>query len=95
MRDIRGQLLWESAAYYNQGVIYSNKGQYDKAIADNTKAVELNPRYAEAYHNRGVAYFLKKDYEKAWDDVHKAQNLGYKVHPEFLEELRQASGREK
>jgi tetratricopeptide (TPR) repeat protein len=82
-------------AYSNRGWAYFEKGQYDQAIADCDKALELNPRLAEAYNNRAIAYYLKKDYDKAWEDVHKAQSFGYKVHPGFLQELRQASGREK
>ncbi len=42
--------------YYNRGNAYGKKGQYDKAISDYTKAIEINPSYAKAYYNRGVAY---------------------------------------
>jgi len=31
----------------------------------------------------------------SWEDIKKAQNLGYKIPAEFLEDLRKASGREK
>ncbi len=64
-------------------------------VIDFSKAIVINPRFAEAYNNRAVSYFFKKEYEKAWDDVHKIQNLGLQVHPEFLNTLREASGREK
>ena len=47
-----------------------------------------------AYFSRAVAYFYKKEYEEAWADVYRAQNLEYKVSPEFLKALRQASGRQ-
>ena len=50
----------DAEAYNNRGVAYSNKGDYDRAIADYTKAIELNPDYVEAYSNRGGAY-VKKD----------------------------------
>ena len=80
--------------YFNRGVVYMEKGQHEKAIADYSKAIELNPRYTEAYNNRGVCYFYQRDYEKAWDDVNKAESLGFKVHPAFLKDLRQASGRQ-
>jgi tetratricopeptide (TPR) repeat protein len=30
-------------AYINRGVAYARKGDYDKAIADETKAIEINP----------------------------------------------------
>ena len=82
-------------AYNNRGIAHAIKGQYEKTISDYNTAIEINPRFAEAYNNRAVAYFYKRDYETAWDDVYKAQSLGYKVHPGFLNALRQASGREK
>ena len=34
--------------YFNQGVAYYGKKQFDKAIADYSKAIELNPKYANA-----------------------------------------------
>jgi hypothetical protein len=45
-------------------------------------------------YNRGVAYYSRQEYEKSWDDIKKAQNLGYKIPLEFLEELRKASGKQ-
>jgi tetratricopeptide (TPR) repeat protein len=82
-------------AYLNRGNAYTGKGQYDQALADYNKAVEINPKFAPSYSNRGRLYFLKKEYDKAWDDVHEAQVLGYKLEPKFLNDLREASGREK
>jgi tetratricopeptide (TPR) repeat protein len=85
----------DPVALFNHGTSYADKGQYDKAISDYTKAIEINPRFAEAYNNRWGTYFHKGEYEKAWDDVYKAQNLGYKVNSLILNALRKASGREK
>jgi len=51
------------------------KGQYDKAIADYTKAIELNPRDAKAYNNRGNAYGNKGQYDQAIADYTKAIEL--------------------
>jgi tetratricopeptide (TPR) repeat protein len=31
-------------AFYNRGIAYSDKGQYDRAIQDFDQAVQLNPR---------------------------------------------------
>jgi len=33
-------------AYLDRGIAWANKGEYARAIADLTKAIELNPRYA-------------------------------------------------
>lgn len=57
-----------------RGIAYGNKGEYDKAIADHNKAIELAPRYAKAYNNRGVDY-ADKDYERALADYNKALDL--------------------
>jgi tetratricopeptide (TPR) repeat protein len=82
-------------AYNKRGVAYGKKGQYDQAISDFTKALEINPKDAEAYNNRGIAYYFKREYEKSWEDIKKAQEFGYKIPPDFLDDLRKASGREK
>jgi len=84
----------DAEVYYKQGSDYLIRGQYDQALSDLNKALEINPRYAEAYSNRGVAYYLKREYEKSWEDVKKAQSLGYQIHPKFLDDLRKASGRQ-
>jgi tetratricopeptide (TPR) repeat protein len=59
-------------AYYNRGNVWYYKGDYDKAIADYTKAIEINPQYASAYENRGLAWADKGDYDKAIADYTKA-----------------------
>ncbi len=87
--------LNDAGAYNKRGVAYARKGQYDQAISDFNKALEINPRYATAYYNRGIAYKDKGQYDKAWEDVHKAQDLGHKIPPRFLKDLRKASGRQK
>jgi len=84
-----------SVDYYNRGKTYASKGQYDQAISDFNKAIEIDPGFATAYNNRGIAYFYKREYDKAWEDVRKAQGLGYQVHPGFLNDIRKASGRQR
>ncbi|MHC4756904.1 MAG: tetratricopeptide repeat protein [Planctomycetota bacterium] len=79
-------------AYFFRGFAFGGKGQYDQAISDYSKAIELNPRHAVAYTNRAVAYYCKGKYTKAWEDIYEAQSLGIQIHPEFLKDLREASG---
>jgi len=81
-------------AYFNRGISHAYKGEYDLAISDFNKTIDLNPKHAEAYYNRGRCYYFKKEYNKSWDDIKKTQDLGYKIPPEFLDDLRKASGRQ-
>ena len=81
-------------AYHNRGIARLAKGDYAAAIADYTVAIELDPRFAAAYCGRAVAHLRNGDHDKAWDDVQQCRRLGGTVHPEFLAELRKASGRE-
>ena len=48
-----------SEAYLNSGDAYYNKGLYDKAIENYTKAIQINPEYASVYLHRGVAFDSK------------------------------------
>jgi tetratricopeptide (TPR) repeat protein len=57
---------------YQSSNSFGEKGQYNMVISDYTKAIEMNPRYAQAYKNRAITYYAKGEYDKAWEDVHKA-----------------------
>ncbi|MDR0707369.1 MAG: tetratricopeptide repeat protein [Treponema sp.] len=58
-------------SYVESGLAYHNKGDYDRAIADYTQAIRIDPKYALAYHNRGVAYEVKKDFDRAMSDYNQ------------------------
>jgi len=61
--------------HYNRGIEYANKRDYDLAIADYSKAINLNPAYASAYNNRGNVYKNKLQYDRAISDYDKAIKL--------------------
>ena len=47
---------------------------YDRAIADYTQAIRLDPDYT-AYNDRGMAYYYKGDYDRAITDFNQAIRL--------------------
>jgi tetratricopeptide (TPR) repeat protein len=55
--------------------VYGNKGEYDRAIADFTEAIRLDPKLATAYSNRGLAYEKKGGYDRAIADFNQAIRL--------------------
>jgi tetratricopeptide (TPR) repeat protein len=58
--------------YHNRAVVYEKKGQYDQAISDYTKALEIDPNLADAYHNRGVVYGRENQPDQAISDFTEA-----------------------
>ena len=67
-----------AVAYIYRGVAYDDKGQYDRAIADYTQAIKLNPKYSKAYYVRGLAYRNTGQYDRAIADYDKAIELNPK-----------------
>jgi tetratricopeptide (TPR) repeat protein len=65
----------DAMAHYKRGVAYQFTGDFDRAIADYNKAIELRPRSARAYESRGSAYASKGVYTNAVADVTKASEL--------------------
>jgi len=84
----------ESWFYHKVGLAYLQRRQFGQAISDFNRALEIDPGFAEAYFSRGRAYCTEKEYNESWEDIKKAQDLGYKIPPEFFEDLRNASRRQ-
>ena len=68
-------------AFYDRGIYYDCKGEYDKAIADYTSAIERIIDFAHGYYNRGLTYWDMKQYNKALDNFNEALRLIPKVAP--------------
>ena len=58
--------------YFERGEAAFEQGRYDEAIANYTKAIQLNADDAAAYVNRGVAYGRKGLYDRAIGDFEQA-----------------------
>ena len=57
---------------YNLGMVYDYLGQWDKSIADYSRAIGVYPNDLDAYINRGVAYGNLGKWNSAIVDYSKA-----------------------
>jgi lipoprotein NlpI len=64
-----------AAGYGNRCWAYSDKGDPDRAIADCSEAIRLDPKLANAHLNRGKAYSDKGDFDRAIADYNRAIEL--------------------
>jgi tetratricopeptide (TPR) repeat protein len=62
-------------AYNNRGNTYARLNEQERAIEDYSKAIELNPNFADAYNNRGSAYAGLNEHRRAIEDYNKAIEL--------------------
>lgn len=59
----------------NLGDVYDRHGDYERAIGEFSKAIELKPNYADAYHNLGNVYRKTGKLDKALESYKKAIEL--------------------
>jgi tetratricopeptide (TPR) repeat protein len=59
-------------AVNSRGIAWHDAGDFDRAIADFDRAIQLNPEHADAFYNRGVAWSAKGDAERAVADYSAA-----------------------
>jgi len=64
--------------YIWRGNLCYNLEDYDKAIADYNKAIEINPNNELAFYNRVSVWVAKKKYDKAIEDCNKIIKLNSK-----------------
>tara|TARA_B100001245_G_C22745101_1_gene361095 strand:+ start:93 stop:392 length:300 start_codon:yes stop_codon:yes gene_type:complete len=70
--------------YYNSGLKKIDNGDYNGAIADFTKSIELNPNFVYAYFNRGVVKEIINDRNGACADYKIAAKMGHKGAEEII-----------
>jgi tetratricopeptide (TPR) repeat protein len=61
--------------YYMKGWNAYNEKNYDAALENYEKAVELNPKYVDAFNNIGLIYYAREDYARARDSYLKAVEI--------------------
>ncbi len=81
--DVISKYDYAKAAHSNRGIAYVDIGQWDKAIVDYTRAIEIDPKYTDAYFNRGVAFGDLEQWDKAIVDYSKAIEIDPKYKSAF------------
>ena len=61
-------MLSQAELAFQQGNFLMTLRQIDKAIEAYSRAIELNPNYADAYNNRGIAYGQQGEFDRAIED---------------------------
>lgn len=78
------QKLKTAKDFLQQGDYEYEKGACDRAVQNYTKAINLNPKYAEAYNNRGYTYMRIRNFENALYDLNKA----IEIRPDYVNALK-------
>jgi protein O-mannosyl-transferase len=82
------QLTPNNADYYfYRSFAFVKTNNYTAALADNTISLQLNPNNAIAYLSRSYIYRYLGELNNALNDALKAQNMGYPVDTNYIQEL--------
>ena len=63
--------------YASRGDAYESKNEHEKAVADYTEAIRLDPKLRDPYWGRANAYSKMGEESKAQADFAQAKKLGY------------------
>jgi tetratricopeptide (TPR) repeat protein len=65
--------------YRNRCLAWNNKGEHERAIADCSEAIRLDPKFAAAYSLRGSIRMRQRDFDRAIDDYGEAIRIDPKL----------------
>ena len=61
--------------YAARGGAYLSKGEYDMALEDFNRTIQLDSNNCNAYAGRGNIYILKKEYDRGIKDMETALRI--------------------
>ena len=73
-------------AYYNRGCAKHSSQDFDGAIKDYSKAIELRPKDGDAYANRGAAKIALGLIDSGCWDMKIAKEFGYADAEKVMQE---------
>ena len=75
MEKSSDEWIGDAKAYYNRGVDYYGKKDYEAAAKDLSTAIHLEPKSPDAYFNRGLSFRRQNKIDEAISDFTKAIQL--------------------
>ena len=87
---VSGFIKAQTQTYFRAGISYFSQGEYDKAIVEFEKSIQLNPTHEESYYYLGQCYLQKgiieynnKNIFKAYSLYRKANKICEQVIPQY------------
>ena len=75
----------QPASYYNElGIKYGEEGDFDNAIENFHKVIQINPKYTSAYVNLGIIYGKMGKYDMAIENLKKALELNPHLQEAYI-----------
>jgi len=65
----------DAVLFANRAAVHLGLNLTDSALADASKAIDLDPKYSKAYYRKGQAYNARKEYEAAVEAFEKGMEL--------------------
>jgi tetratricopeptide (TPR) repeat protein len=73
------------------GSAFFRNGEREAAETEWKAAVDVNPKLGEAHNNLAVIYMTTGRYKEAEAEVKAAEKAGFRVNPQFKEDLKKAA----
>ena len=74
----------DAAECVTRAKAHLDKEEYDKAIADCDKALELDPKFADAYRTRSRAWYHKGEFDKLMADCNQALAINPQIAEAYI-----------
>ena len=71
--------------FNRRGLIWVEQRDFDRAIADYSQAIRIDPRYAGAFYNRGAAWLHKRELDRAIADYGEAIQLSPQYSDAYMQ----------
>lgn len=88
-RDSAGEFQTPAEVSLALGSAYFRSGALEDAEREWKAAIEVNPKLGEAHNNLAVVCMMTGRLDQAEQEVKLAEKSGFKVHPQFKQDLKE------